>query len=975
MSDAAPPPDSAPAPAAPAPATPAPAAPAPAAQQPDDAVDLQRDDDAALRRDIRRVVGMLGETLVRQEGPELLDLVETVRAGVREDRAATARLLDGLDIDSASRLVRAFVAYFRLANVTEQVHRTRGLNQHPVGHWLREAVAALRREGLDDEEIASVASRVAVRPVFTAHPTEAARRTTLNHLRSLADLLEEPPGGEVDERLAAAVELLWLTDDLRVAQPDPLDEARNVVYYFDELERRVAPRVLAAWNRIVGGDPGQPEQASPITFGSWIGGDRDGNPNVTPAVTRQVVRLQHEHGIRNALEVVDGLRQDLALSSRLAPVSGELLESTAADLERLPEIEARYLRLNAEEPYRLKATCIRQKLVLTQIRIARNGAHEPGRHYRDARDLLDDLAVIRRSLAANRGDLLLPTVDDAIRTIRCWGLQLATLDVREHADAHHRVLARLYERLEQPYRDLDAPARTKVLAAELANRRPLAPRTPPIPQPDHEPGYGPDYGPGAGTDAGTDAGTAAGPEARTLAAFDAIREAQDEFGPLAVQTYIVSMTRGADDVLAAAVLAKEAGLVDPAAGMARIGVVPLLETVEELRRAATVVDGLLSVAPYRALVAARSNVQEVMLGYSDSNKEAGITTSQWEIHQAQRQILEVGRRHGVRVVFFHGRGGTVGRGGGPTHDAILALPPGSVDGAIKLTEQGEVISDKYGLPDLAGENLELMLAATLEATALHATPRLPAADRERWYGAMERVSAAAFAAYRGLVGDPQLPEYFQASTPVDQLGALHLGSRPSRRPQGDAGLAGLRAIPWVFGWTQSRQIVPGWFGVGSGLEAARGEGLEQELTEMRSSWRFFQNFLSNIEMTLVKTDLGIARRYVESLVPPRLHRLFDVIEAEHRRTVEQLLWVTGQERLLEHNQILRRTLEVRDSYLAPMHDMQLTLLRRIRNTAPGPTPDPTPDTARHTGPDTAADLQRALLLTINGIAAGLRNTG
>jgi phosphoenolpyruvate carboxylase len=929
--------------------------------------DTAIEDDVALRRDIRRVVGFLGDTLVRQEGQEVLDLVERVRSGSREDREATARLLDRLDLPAATRLVRAFVAYFRLANVTEQVHRARWLEAGGGGMWLARAVAAIKAAGYSADEVAAQAARIDVRPVFTAHPTEAARRTTLAHLRRIAELLDQAAaaansaanaaanaaadGGtngalehhrrHNDRLLAEAVELLWLTDDLRVAQPEPLDEARNAAYYFDELEREVVADVLDEWSERVAAHEGPDDRPGriPLRFGSWIGGDRDGNPNVTPAVTLAVVRLQHDHAVRNAIAVVDGMRQQLALSTRLARVSDELMASIDADLANLPEIEDRYLRLNAEEPYRLKATCVRQKLVHTQRRVAIGGAHAPGRDYWNLSELLTDLELMRRSLAVHQGELIVGGLDRTIRSLSCWGLHLAALDVREHADAHHRVLAALFERLGRPYSKLGPADRRDVLGVELANPRPLSPQPPPLDADD----------------------------ARTYGAFEVIGQVQDLLGAEAASTYIVSMTRGADDVLAAAVLAKEAGLVDPTAldpevAAARIALVPLLETVDELRRADTILDDLWSVPAYRRLVRARNDEQEVMLGYSDSNKEAGITTSHWEIHQAQRRILEVAARHRVRVVFFHGRGGTVGRGGGPTHDAILALPPGSVDGAVKVTEQGEVISDKYGLPALARENLELMLAAALEATVLHAQPRAAEADRARWYDAMDTVSGAALTAYRRLVGDPQLAAYFNSSTPVDQLGALHLGSRPSRRPQSGGGIEGLRAIPWVFGWTQSRQIVPGWFGVGSGLEAARQAGLERELLGMRVGWAFFSNFLSNVEMTLVKTDLSIARRYVESLVPPDLHRFFGLIEAEHKKTVEQLLWVTGQDALLQRAPVLRRTLSVRDSYLAPIHDLQLSLLRRIRST-----------TGDHG--DAGPDLQRALLLTINGIAAGLRNTG
>ena len=893
-------------------------------------------DDAVLRSDVRRLGDLLGQSLVRQEGPELLELVEKVRKAVRD--SGEDALLEKITDDQAVDLVRAFSTYFHLANVAEQVHRSRVLAEarRDGKSWLSQAVdkiiEAQKNPALGHEftqaDIEKWVAELQVRPVFTAHPTEAARRSILGKLSEISNLLDLPKSITQDERLAETVDLLWQTDELRLDRPEPLDEAMNALYYLDDLAKQTVPEVLNDFARELKRlNIDLPVTARPLTFGTWIGGDRDGNPNITPQVTEDAVVLQVGHAIRTTIAAMDRLRQMLSVSTRIAGATPELSASVAEDLKHIPEFEPRFLRLNVQEPYRLKATAIVHRLAFTRNRHAAGGPHVPGRDYANTEELLADLTLMRDSLFKHRGELIATgLLERTIRSIAAFGLTHATLDVREHSDAHHNVLKNF---LGDGYLELSHDEKFPILTSELANGLKRS------------------------------ASTLDAAAAKTLNTFVAISDLIERFGPEVIETYIVSMTKGADDLVAAALLGKYAGLVDLDKKVAKIGFAPLLETVAELRAAGDILEKLLSDPTYRSLVEIRGNIQEVMLGYSDSNKDAGIATSQWEIHRAQRRLRDVAMKHGVKLRLFHGRGGSVGRGGGPTYEALVALPWGSVDGEIKMTEQGEVISDKYALPALARENVELTLAASLEATVLNRGPRQSPEDLEQWNECMNLVSDNSFTRYRTLIDHPDLPAYFYASTPVEQLGNLFLGSRPSRRPDASSGLDSLRAIPWVFGWTQSRQIVPGWFGVGSGLKAAREAGKTDVLKKMLAEWHFFSTFVSNVEMTLVKTDLKTARRYVETLVPAELQHFLGTIEEEYALTVSEILLLTGKSALLADQPVLSRTLEVRDQYLAPLHSLQVNLLNRVRQA--GDQAEPT--------------LVRALLLTINGVATGLRNTG
>ncbi len=912
-------------------------------------------DEAALRADIRRLRDMLGGTLVRQVGPELLNLVEEVWSLTsvlreRPDPEKARRLdniLSDLDLDTTIELVRAFTAFFYLANVVEQVHRVDVLTARSrrTAGWLEATVDHILESGVGTDDITDVVRRLELRPVFTAHPTEAARWSMLTKLATIANLLErrsdpratDGETAEIDARLSEIIELMWQTNELRHARPTPLDEARSAIYFleslFDDVLGNLSGHIDGQMARL---GVELPPDAAPIRFGTWAGGDRDGNPSVTPEVTLEVLALQHDRGLQRIITAVDALAAELSASTAVVGVSAELDLSLDADAAALPEVHSHFKGTRSEEPYRLKCAYVLERLRSTRDRYARGARHTPGCDYLDPGQLLDDLLVMHGSFAANRGRLIASgALSRLIRRVAAFGFGLAVMDVREHASRHHELLAELWAHTaadaDTPYGEFDRDERTRLLSAELKSRRPLARRTVSL----------------------------SDEAAVTSAVFSTVAEAIERYGERTIESYIISETTGADDVFAAVVLAHDSGLIDLHTGIARIGFVPLFETTEAVRSAAEILEAMLSDPSYRRLVSLRGDLQEVMLGYSDSSKHAGITTSQWELYRAARAIRDVAAGHGVRLRIFHGRGGTVGRGGGPTNEAVLAQPFGTVDSTIKVTEQGEVISDKYGLPGLARRNLELTLAATLEASLLHRNPRHDETTLERWFAAMDAISNAAYLAYRDLIERPGLMVFFRSSTPVEELAAFKIGSRPAHRPGlSDKGLEGLRAIPWVFGWTQTRLIIPGWYGVGSGITSAIDAGWDETIAEMYTSWPFFRTFVANVEMTLAKADLNVASRYVDLLVDPCLHSFFDDIRHEHDRTLAAVLRLTGETELLGAHPTLKRTLEVRDSYLDPISLVQVSLLARWRGPGAG---DP--------------KLERALLLSINGIATGLRNTG
>jgi phosphoenolpyruvate carboxylase len=907
------------------------------------------EEDVRLRNDIRLLGRILGDTVRDQEGADVFDLVERIRqTSIRfhrdEDKLARRELetiLDSMSISDTLRIVRAFSYFSHLANIAEDQNnirqmRARGPSGAPRPSPLVQTLSHAREAGIGADDLRRFFKEALVSPVLTAHPTEVRRKSTIDREMEIAALLgrrewvqltpEEVEAG--DEQLRRAVVTLWQTNLLRRTKLTVLDEVANGLSFYDYTFLHEVPRLHCALeDRLNEGEGGPGELASFLKMGSWIGGDRDGNPFVTAEVMRGTLRLQSSRVMNFYLEELHLLGAELSLAAYLADVSDEL----RALAERSPDPSPH----RSGEPYRLAVSGIYARLTATAAKLEVETTRRPvgaAAPYTSVKEFKADLDVLDRSLIANnsrviaRGRLRLLR-----RAVDCFGFHLARLDIRQNSAVHERTVAELLDAATpgMSYLALSEDARVALLSNELPNARPL-----------------------------TSSFVKYSEETLgELAVFHAAAEAHAKFGADVIPQCIISMCTGMSDMLEVALLLKEAGLVDPS-GRSAINIVPLFETIEDLQASSGIMDRMLALHDYRKLVDSRGSVQEVMLGYSDSNKDGGFVTSGWELYKAEIGLVEIFEHHGVRLRLFHGRGGSVGRGGGPSYDAIIAQPGGAVNGQIRITEQGEIISSKYSNAEVGRSNLEILAAATLETSLLH--PRHSAPQRE-YLTAMEQLSALAFKAYRGLVYETDgFADYFWGSTVINEISTLNIGSRPASRKKTRA-IEDLRAIPWVFSWAQCRLMLPGWYGFGSAVETWIAEHPEQGmpfLQELYREWPFFRMLLSNMDMVLAKSSIAIASRYAE-LVPDVALRenIFGRIRREWHSSIETLLDIMGQDRLLQGNPLLERSIRNRFPYLDPLNHVQVELLKEHRAQNPD------------------EQVLRGIQLTINGISAGLRNSG
>ena len=1003
-----------------------------------------------LLRHRQKLVEDLWESVLRSEcGQELVDLLNQMRTlsspeglVMEEPTSSVTQLIEQLAIEDAIQAARAFALYFQLINIVEQHYERReqqlsqrvshdklsqksngGNGKTLVGiessvatswgklgekptelnapgnkatstfHWL---FPYLKQINMPPLMLQRLLAELDIRLVFTAHPTEIVRHTIRKKQRRISrvlhklDVAEEAmrdmgltKSWEVSEGIAELTEeirLWWRTDELHQFKPQVLDEVDYALHYFQAVLFDVVPQLASRLKQALAG--AFPRLTSPTHnfcyFGSWVGADRDGNPFVTPQVTWETACYQRSIVLEKYLQSIDQLRELLSLSLHWSDVLPDLLDSLEQDRQQMPEIYEKLSIRYRQEPYRLKLAYITQRLKNTQARnkilaTAENtqaiSKLDSSNIYRSGKEFLAELKLMQESLAVT--SLQCRELNNLICQVEIFGFTLAELDFRQDSSRHSEAIAEITEYLQvlpKPYEELTEAEKTAWLSQELRTRRPIIPAEMPFSDSTCE----------------------------TVETLKMLRQLQQEFGVEICQTYIISMTNFVSDVLEVMLLAQEAGLYDPATSQTTVRIVPLFETVEDLKRAPEVMRELFELPLYRAALAGgyerlanpqsvpekstissleRTNLQEVMLGYSDSNKDSGFLSSNWEIHKAQKALQQVASEFGISLRIFHGRGGSVGRGGGPAYAAILAQPTDTIKGRIKITEQGEVLASKYSLPELALYHLETITTAVIQSSLLGS-----GFDRvEPWNQIMEELARRSRIVYRSLIYEqPDFVDFFHSVTPIDVISQLQIGSRPSKRPgkggnQQKKDMSSLRAIPWVFSWTQSRFLLPAWYGVGSALK----EFLDQEpaknldlLQYFYRKWPFFKMVISKVEMTLAKVDLQIAEHYVSELSLPedrdRFSKLFEQISQEYNLTKQLILTISGQEKLLDADPELQRSVQLRNGSIVPLGFLQVSLIKRLR---------------QHNKSTTVhfrfskEELLRGAMLTINGIAAGMRNTG
>ncbi len=959
--------------------------------------------DAPLRYDIRTLGNALGQAIQRHGGYTMFDTVEQLRRDCKRLRDYNAeialaeldtvtrleaeivaldqkitQLVNSCDLDTAIGVIRAFTVYFHLVNTAEQYHRIRRRRAHelhqsyaPQHGSLSALVELLKQNKLEASAVQHLLNQLSIELVFTAHPTEATRRSLITKSRRIAELLEEHDSKKMTPRqqqlwqreLESIITLLWRTDAVRHVRPQPVDEIKMGIYYLDEVLYDAIPDLYAEFEELLHTQYPSVQVPSFLRLGSWIGGDQDGNPFIGADTLLEALQIQRGYIIEHYRSAIQALAQEYSQSLNHSSITQALQGSLEQDKLRLPDYDREFGVPMALEPYRKKLSFMWKRLEATRSYVPTTNTspqvlsttgdtqkEEYSIAYKSVEELLQDLHLVRESLLADGEDGLAEgQLSKLIRQVEVFGFHFVALDIRQHSERHAAALAELLcvtGLRQEDYTKLNEEERIKILENLLRDPRILS-------------------RPGLSLSQSTN---------HILNTFSTIRQAREVFGKKAVTCYIISMSNTLSDLLEVQFFCKEAGIDD-------LPIVPLFETILDLRSCVEILEQAFTHRDYRAYLEQCDSQQQVMLGYSDSSKDGGILTSAWELYKAQGRLAELGRSHNIGITIFHGRGGAIGRGGGPIYEAILGQPPGSVNGRIRITEQGEMLSFKYGLHEIAIRNMELVVTGVVQTSipdVLLTKPQTHFDVSTAWMEILDSLSNRAHSRYRQLIyEDPTFVYFFEKATPILELGLLNIGSRPTRRTTGHS-IEELRAIPWVFSWMQSRYVLPSWYGVGSALEEYIHEDSEHiaQLQQMYRDWPFLRAFLDNLQMTLSKADMHIAQHYAMLVDDePLRQRLSWEIQQEYERTQRAVIRIVGGHALLDHAPVLQESIRRRNPYVDPLSYFQVMLLRRLR--ALGEPLLLTPEQEEQASPEERerARLTYAVLLTINGIAAGVRNTG